>query len=56
MAHALRGTDQIGAVTWARAAHASFNRIGAAHDADEALKLLHDLGATARTTRLWMVF
>jgi DNA-binding CsgD family transcriptional regulator/predicted negative regulator of RcsB-dependent stress response len=49
MARLLRMTDHAGAVTWARAALASFQRLGASHDADEAAKLLRELGAATRT-------
>jgi ATP/maltotriose-dependent transcriptional regulator MalT len=44
MAHALRSTDWAGAVTWARAALASLERLGAVHDAAEAAQLLRELG------------
>lgn len=50
MAEAVRETDWAGAVTWARAALASFERIGATHDADRAARLLRDLGAAGRGT------
>lgn len=48
MARALQSSDWAGAVTWARAALASLERIGAAHDADEAAGLLRELGAGGR--------
>lgn len=48
MARALKGTDHAAAVTWARAALAAFERIGAAHEADEAGQLLRELGAAGR--------
>ncbi|HEX9990771.1 MAG TPA: LuxR C-terminal-related transcriptional regulator [Chloroflexia bacterium] len=49
MARLLRDSDWAGAVTWARAALASFERLGATHDADEAAKLLRELGVGGRT-------
>jgi DNA-binding NarL/FixJ family response regulator len=53
MARLLIDTDRAGAVTWARAALASFTRMGAAHDADAAARLLRQLGVASRTgTRL----
>jgi DNA-binding CsgD family transcriptional regulator len=48
MARVLKGNDWAGAVTWARAALASSERIGAARDADEAAQLLRELGVTRR--------
>jgi DNA-binding NarL/FixJ family response regulator len=50
MAETVRETDWAGAVTWARAALASFERIGAAYDADRTARLLRDLGAAGRGT------
>jgi ATP/maltotriose-dependent transcriptional regulator MalT len=49
MAQLLQGHDWAGAVTWARAALASFARLGAAREADEAASLLRRLGVAART-------
>jgi DNA-binding CsgD family transcriptional regulator len=49
MAQTLRAEDWAGAVTWARAALASFERIGAVHDAAEAAQLLRELGVSSRT-------
>ncbi|MCL4507614.1 MAG: LuxR C-terminal-related transcriptional regulator [Chloroflexi bacterium] len=49
MANTLRHSDQPGAIIWARAAHSSFVRLGAARDADEARKLLHEMGVAIRT-------
>ncbi len=49
MAQALRTEDWAGAVTWARAALASFERLGAVHDAGEAARLLRELGVSSRT-------
>lgn len=48
MAQALRADDWAGAVTWARAALASFERLGAARDAAEAVQLLRELGVSSR--------
>ena len=48
MARLLSVQDRPAAVMWARAALASFNRLGAAHEADEAAALLRQLGAPAR--------
>ena len=47
MARLLSGSDRAAAVMWARAALASFERMGAAHDADEAANLLRQLGVAA---------
>ncbi len=44
MAYTLKEIDPVGAGAWANAALASFNRLGATHDAAEATKLLRDLG------------
>lgn len=51
MAQALKNTDWAGSVSWARAALASFERIGAAHDADEAAQLLRELGVAGRVAQ-----
>jgi ATP/maltotriose-dependent transcriptional regulator MalT len=48
MARLLLEDDRAAAITWARAAYASFTRIGATHDADQAAELLRRLGAPAR--------
>jgi DNA-binding NarL/FixJ family response regulator len=48
MARLLQASDWAGAVTWAKAALASFERIGATREAAEAAKLLRDLGAANR--------
>jgi len=48
MARSIRSTDWAGAVTWARAALASFERLGAVGDAAEAAHLLRDLGVSGR--------
>jgi DNA-binding NarL/FixJ family response regulator len=48
MAQLLADSDWAGAVTWARAALASFERIGAEHDAGAAAALLRRLGVTER--------
>lgn len=47
MAQTLRAADPAGAVVWARAAYATFERVGAARDAADAVKLLRELGAFA---------
>lgn len=44
MARLLKESDKAGAVAWGRAALASFERLGALQDSDEAAKLLRDLG------------
>lgn len=49
MAQALRDDDWAGAVTWARAALASFERLGAVREAAEAARLLRELGAGGRS-------
>jgi ATP/maltotriose-dependent transcriptional regulator MalT len=48
LARTLKDTDRIGAITWARAALAGFERIGAAHDADETNQLLREMRASGR--------
>jgi len=48
MAEVLQPTDPPGAVAWARGALATFERIGAAHDAAQAAALLRLLGAPHR--------
>lgn len=48
MARVLKDSDRPGAVTWARAALACFDRIGAARDSDEAAALLREMGAVGR--------
>ncbi len=48
MARVLKDTNRAGAITWARAAFASFERLGAVHEADEAAQLLRELGVTGR--------
>jgi DNA-binding NarL/FixJ family response regulator len=45
----LRNSDWAGAVSWVKAALATFERIGATREADEAAKLLRDLGVVARS-------
>lgn len=50
LARTLKNTDRAGAVTWARAALAGFERIGAAHDADETNQLLRAMGASMKAT------
>jgi len=48
MARLLSDSDRVAAVMWARAALASFERLGATHDADEAAHLLRQMGAAVR--------
>ncbi len=48
MAQALQESDWAGAVTWARAALTSFERLGATQEADEAAGLLRQLGGAER--------
>jgi DNA-binding CsgD family transcriptional regulator len=48
LARTLKDTDRAGAVTWAKAALAGFERIGAAHEADETNQLLREMGATMK--------
>lgn len=48
LARTLRDTDKAGAITWAKAALAGFERIGAAHDADETNGLLREMGASVK--------
>lgn len=50
MGRLLRDSDWPGAVTWTKAALASFERLGATRDADQAASLLRELGAGGRTT------
>jgi DNA-binding NarL/FixJ family response regulator len=45
MARIVQKEDPAAAITWAKAAMASFQRVGAAHDAEEADQLLRQLGA-----------
>jgi ATP/maltotriose-dependent transcriptional regulator MalT len=47
MAQTLHDSDPPGAITWAKAALATFERIGAARDMGEAAHLLRQLGATS---------
>lgn len=48
LARTLKDTDKAGAVTWAKAALAGFERIGAAHDAEETTRLLREMGASVK--------
>lgn len=48
MARLLETSDVPGAITWAKAAQACFERIGAKRDADEAANLLRKLGVATR--------
>jgi DNA-binding NarL/FixJ family response regulator len=49
LARTLKDTDRAGAITWAKAALAGFERIGAAHDADETNQLLREMGAAVKS-------
>jgi len=48
LAHTLKDSDRAGAITWAKAALAGFERIGAVHDAQETNQLLREMGVSAR--------
>ena len=48
LARTLKDSDRPGAITWAKAALAGFERVGAAHDADETTQLLREMGASVR--------
>lgn len=48
LAHTLKDTDRAGAITWARAALAGFERVGAVHNADETNGLLREMGASVK--------
>lgn len=48
LARTLKDTGKAGAVTWAKAALAGFERIGAAHDAEETTRLLREMGASVK--------
>ncbi len=48
LARTLKDTDKAGAITWAKAALAGFERIGAAHDADATNQLLRGMGAAVK--------
>lgn len=48
LARTLKDTDRAGAITWAKAALAGFERIGATHDADETNQLLREMGASVK--------
>lgn len=48
LARTLKESDEAGAVTWARAALACFERIGAARDTDEAAQVLRQMGVAGR--------
>ncbi len=48
LARTLKDSDRAGAITWARAALAGFERSGAAHDAEETHQLLREMGAAVR--------
>jgi ATP/maltotriose-dependent transcriptional regulator MalT len=48
LARTLKDTDRAGAITWAKAALAGFERMGATHDADETYQLLREMGASVK--------
>ena len=48
LARTLKDSDKPGAITWAKAALAGFDRIGAAHEAEETTQLLREMGATVK--------
>lgn len=48
LARTLKETDNAGAITWAKAALAGFERIGASHYVDETTQLLREMGASGR--------
>lgn len=48
LARTLKETDKAGAITWAKAALAGFERVGAAHDADKTSQLLREMGVTVK--------
>ena len=48
LARTLKDTDRAGAITWAKAALAGFERVGAEHDAAETSRLLRELGASVK--------
>jgi len=50
MAQTLQASDPYGAITWAKAALATFERIGADRDSNEAMNLLRQLGAASTST------
>jgi DNA-binding NarL/FixJ family response regulator len=50
LARTLKDTDRAGAITWARAALAGFERIGAAHNAQETNQLLREMGASVKAS------
>lgn len=48
LARTLKDSDRAGAITWAKAALAGFERIGATHDAAETNQLLREMGASVK--------
>ena len=48
LARTLKNTDRPAAITWARAALAGFERLGAAHDAEETNQLLREMGVSVK--------
>jgi ATP/maltotriose-dependent transcriptional regulator MalT len=49
LARTLKDTDRAGAITWAKAALAGFERAGAAHDADQTSQLLREMGVAVKS-------
>ena len=49
LARTLKVSDRPAAITWAKAALAVFERVGAAHDVGEAYQLLREMGVSGRT-------
>jgi DNA-binding NarL/FixJ family response regulator len=50
LARTIWETDRPGAITWARAALAGFERIGSEHDKEEAAQLLREMGAPVKAS------
>jgi DNA-binding NarL/FixJ family response regulator len=48
LARSIKASDPPGSLTWARAALATFERLGATHEAEQAANLLRELGAASR--------
>jgi DNA-binding NarL/FixJ family response regulator len=48
LARTLKDTDKAGAITWARAALAGFERVGAVHEAEQTARLLREMGASVK--------
>jgi ATP/maltotriose-dependent transcriptional regulator MalT len=50
LARTLKERDRAGAITWAKAALAGFERIGASHDVNVASQFLREMGISVRTS------